>query len=386
MGIPWNWTEEMDSTNEWAKRDAKNGAPSGAVYIADSQTQGKGRIGRRWETPKGSSLALSLLLRPDFEAEHAPMLTLVMGMAACMAIEKITGLTAEIKWPNDVVINKKKTTGILTEMGMSEGKISYVVVGIGINLNMESFPEELVSIYFCAGFPTLEGTASTIKVLEKKGINMIEIGIPFSDPMADGPVIQHAATRALKNGMTLKLLFDQLKDIRKEVQIPLVLMGYLNPIMQYGFKDFCRTCRETGIDGVIIPDLPFKDYMEEYRSIAEEQDVRIIMLITPETSEERIRLIDEHTDGFIYMVSSAAITGAQKDFNAQKQAYFQRIADMNLRNPRMIGFGISNKQTFETASAHAAGAIIGSKFVTLLDEEDGDTEKAADKLLEALKN
>lgn len=239
---------------------------------------------------------------------------------------------------------------------------------------------------FCAGFPTLEGTASTIKVLEKKGINMIEIGIPFSDPMADGPVIQHAATRALKNGMTLKLLFDQLKDIRKEVQIPLVLMGYLNPIMQYGFKDFCRTCRETGIDGVIIPDLPFKDYMEEYRSIAEEQDVRIIMLITPETSEERIRLIDEHTDGFIYMVSSAAITGAQKDFNAQKQAYFQRIADMNLRNPRMIGFGISNKQTFETASAHAAGAIIGSKFVTLLDEEDGDTEKAADKLLEALKN
>lgn len=255
-----------------------------------------------------------------------------------------------------------------------------------INQLFSTKQKDILSIYFCTGFPTLEGTASTIKVLEKKGINMIEIGIPFSDPMADGPVIQHAATRALKNGMTLKLLFDQLKDIRKEVQIPLVLMGYLNPIMQYGFKDFCRTCRETGIDGVIIPDLPFKDYMEEYRSIAEEQDVRIIMLITPETSEERIRLIDEHTDGFIYMVSSAAITGAQKDFNAQKQAYFQRIADMNLRNPRMIGFGISNKQTFETASAHAAGAIIGSKFVTLLDEEDGDTEKAADKLLEALKN
>ena len=255
-----------------------------------------------------------------------------------------------------------------------------------INQLFSTKQKDILYIYFCAGFPTLEGTASTIKVLEKKGINMIEIGIPFSDPMADGPVIQHAATRALKNGMTLKLLFDQLKDIRKEVQIPLVLMGYLNPIMQYGFKDFCRTCRETGIDGVIIPDLPFKDYMEEYRSIAEEQDVRIIMLITPETSEERIRLIDEHTDGFIYMVSSAAITGAQKDFNAQKQAYFQRIADMNLRNPRMIGFGISNKQTFETASAHAAGAIIGSKFVTLLDEEDGDTEKAADKLLEALKN
>ena len=255
-----------------------------------------------------------------------------------------------------------------------------------INQLFSTKQKDILSIYCFSGFPTLEGTASTIKVLEKKGINMIEIGIPFSDPMADGPVIQHAATRALKNGMTLKLLFDQLKEIRKEVQIPLVLMGYLNPIMQYGFKDFCRTCRETGIDGVIIPDLPFKDYMEEYRSIAEEQDVRIIMLITPETSEERIRLIDEHTDGFIYMVSSAAITGAQKDFNAQKQAYFQRIADMNLRNPRMIGFGISNKQTFETASAHAAGAIIGSKFVTLLDEENGNAEKAADKLLEALKN
>lgn len=255
-----------------------------------------------------------------------------------------------------------------------------------INQLFSAKQKDILSIYFCAGFPTLEGTVNTIKALEKKGVNMIEIGVPFSDPMADGPVIQHAATRALKNGMTLNLLFDQLKDIRKEVHIPLVLMGYLNPIMQYGFENFCRTCRETGIDGVIIPDLPFKDYMEEFRPIAEKQDVKVIMLITPETSEERIRLIDEHTDGFIYMVSSAAITGAQNDFNAQKQAYFQRISDMNLRNPRMIGFGISNKQTFETASAHAAGAIIGSKFVTLLDEENGDAEKATDRLLEALKN
>lgn len=254
-----------------------------------------------------------------------------------------------------------------------------------INQLFSTRQKDILSIYFCAGFPTLDGTVNTIKALKKKGINMIEIGIPFSDPMADGPVIQHAATRALKNGMTLNLLFDQLKDIRKEVQIPLVLMGYLNPIMQYGFENFCRTCRETGIDGVIVPDLPFKDYMEEYRPIAEKHNVKVIMLITPETSEERIRLIDEHTDGFIYMVSSAAITGAQSDFNAQKQAYFQRIADMNLRNPRMIGFGISNKQTFEAASAHAAGAIIGSKFVTLLDEENGDAEKATDKLLEALK-
>ena len=154
------------------------------------------------------------------------------------------------------------------------------------------------------------------------------------------------------------------------------LMGYLNPIMQFGFENFCRTCKEVGIDGVIIPDLPFKDYMNEYRPIAEKYDIKVIMLITPETSEERIRLIDEHTDGFIYMVSSAAITGVQKDFGTQKQ----------LRNPRMIGFGISNKQTFETASANAAGAIIGSKFVTLLGDEKGDAEAATDKLLKALNN
>lgn len=245
--------------------------------------------------------------------------------------------------------------------------------------------KDILSVYFCAGFPLPEGTADTLRALQEKGIDMIEIGIPFSDPMADGPVIQHAATRALRGGMTLRRLFGQLADIRRDVHLPLILMGYLNPIMQYGFDAFCRQCRDTGIDGVIIPDLPFKDYMEEYRAVAERYDVKVIMLITPETSEERIRLIDAHTDGFIYMVSSAAITGAQKDFNEQKQAYFRRIAAMQLRNPRMIGFGISNKQTFEAASANAAGAIIGSKFVTLLEACDGDAARATDMLLEALK-
>ena len=162
-------------------------------------------------------------------------------------------------------------------------------------------------------------------------------------------------------------------------------MGYLNPIMQYGFEHFCQDCQTCGIDGVIIPDLPFKDYQLEYRPIAEKYDIKIIMLITPETSEERIRQIDRHTDGFIYMVSSAAITGTQKDFNEQKQAYFRRIESMNLQHPRMIGFGISNRQTYEAATSHAAGCIIGSKFVTLLEEEQGDAEKAVDRLLEALK-
>ena len=244
--------------------------------------------------------------------------------------------------------------------------------------------EKILSIYFCAGHPTLEGTAETIKTLEKKGVDMIEVGIPFSDPMADGPVIQDAATKALRNGMSLKKLFSQLEGIRSDVNMPLILMGYLNPIMQFGFETFCKRCTEVGIDGVIIPDLPFKDYLEEYKPIADKYDIRIIMLITPETSDERIRFIDEHTDGFIYMVSSAATTGAQKEFGDQKQAYFSRINSMNLKHPRMIGFGISNKQTLEAAQANAAGAIIGSKFVNLI-EETQDAAKAMDALLDALK-
>lgn len=254
-----------------------------------------------------------------------------------------------------------------------------------INQLFASSPERLLSLYFCAGAPTLDGTADVIRTLEQKGISMIEIGVPFSDPMADGPVIQEAATKALKNGMSLRLLFEQLKDIRKDVKIPLILMGYMNPVMQFGFERFCQKCVEVGIDGMILPDLPFKDYMEDYKPIADKYDLRIIMLITPETSEERIRFIDENTDGFIYMVSSAAITGAQKEFNEAKQAYFNKVHAMNLKHPTMIGFGISNKQTLESAQANANGAIIGSKFVQLLDKAQGDAAKACDDLYEALK-
>lgn len=185
-------------------------------------------------------------------------------------------------------------------------------------------PKNLLSIYFCAGCPNLEGTADVIRTLEKNGVNMIEIGIPFSDPMADGIVIQNAATRALRNGMSLRLLFEQLQDIRRDVHIPLILMGYLNPIMQFGFENFCRKCTECGIDGVIIPDLPFKDYEESYKAIARKYDIRVIMLITPETDESRVREIDAHTDGFIYMVSSAATTGAQKDFDIQSRPTSRR--------------------------------------------------------------
>ena len=242
---------------------------------------------------------------------------------------------------------------------------------------------KLLSLYFCAGYPSLDNTGEVIKTMQRRGIDMIEVGIPFSDPLADGPVIQSAATQALKNGMSLKKLFGQLKDIKDEVQIPLVLMGYLNPILHYGIEAFCQSCVESGVSGAIIPDLPFKDYQDIVKPVADKYDLRIIMLITPETSEERIRFIDEHTDGFIYMVSSAAITGAQKSFDDAKQEYFRRINDMNLRNPRMIGFGISNKQTLEAAQQNAAGAIIGSKFVTLLNESN-NADEALDKLFDAL--
>ena len=251
------------------------------------------------------------------------------------------------------------------------------------SLFANSKDKKLLSLYFCAGAPTLDSTAEVILTMQEKGISMIEVGIPFSDPMADGPVIQEAATTALKNGMNLRLLFQQLKAIKEQVHIPLVLMGYLNPIMQYGIDAFCQSCVESGVSGVIIPDLPFDDYLESVKPAADKYDIRIIMLITPETSEERIRFIDEHTDGFIYMVSSAATTGAQQSFDEQKQQYFRRINAMNLRNPRMIGFGISNKQTLESAQQNAAGAIIGSKFVQLL-QTHGNAAVALDTLFEAL--
>lgn len=245
---------------------------------------------------------------------------------------------------------------------------------------------KLLSLYFCAGHPSLESTGEIIKTIEKNGIDFLEVGIPFSDPMADGPVIQDAATKALRNGMTLRKLFSQITAVRKEgVKLPLILMGYMNPIYKMGYETFFHTCKEADVDGVIIPDLPFRDYMEEVKPIATKYDIRVIMLITPETSDERIRFIDQNTDGFIYMVSSAATTGAQKEFDEAKQAYFNKVNSMGLQHPRMIGFGISNRQTLESAQKNAAGAIIGSKFVTLLDQLQ-NPQQAIDALLEALRH
>nr|WP_315142366.1 tryptophan synthase subunit alpha [uncultured Flavobacterium sp.] len=236
--------------------------------------------------------------------------------------------------------------------------------------------KKILSIYFSAGYPNLNDTVQIIQDLEKNGVDMIEIGLPFSDPLADGPTIQASSTQALHNGMTTQVLFDQLKDIRKTVNIPLVIMGYFNPMLQYGVEKFCATCAEIGIDGLIIPDLPVDVYAEEYKAIFEQYGLKNIFLITPQTSDERIHFIDSVSDGFIYMVSSASVTGSSAGFGNTQEAYFQRIAQMNLKNPQVIGFGINNAETFQQATQFAKGAIIGSAFITYLKENGTANIKA----------
>lgn len=222
---------------------------------------------------------------------------------------------------------------------------------------------KLLSIYFTAGYPQLNDTVSIIKSLQDAGVDVIEIGMPFSDPLADGPTIQQSGSVALKNGMTSKILFEQLKDIRKDVDIPLILMGYLNPILQFGIEAFCKACAEVGIDGLIIPDLPIAAYQQNYQAIFEAYGLINIFLITPQTSLERIKFIDKISNGFIYMVSSAGTTGSKNEFDKTQLDYFKRIADLKLKNPQIVGFGISNEQTFKQATRFSKGAIIGSAFI-----------------------
>ena len=233
--------------------------------------------------------------------------------------------------------------------------------------------QKLLSIYFTAGYPNLEDTVPIIRGLEKAGVDMIEIGLPFSDPLADGPTIQESSTEALKNGMTTELLFNQLKDIRKSVTLPLIIMGYFNPVLQYGVEAFCKKCQEIGIDGLILPDLPFDVYQEKYEPIFKTYGLSNTFLITPQTSDERIRKIDSASDGFIYMVSSASTTGAKSGFGDAQQAYFDRVAALELKNPQIVGFGISNSATFQAATAKAKGAIIGSAFIKHLTQNGVDT-------------
>jgi len=226
--------------------------------------------------------------------------------------------------------------------------------------------KKLLSIYFSAGYPTLNDTVSIIETLEKSGVDMIEIGLPFSDPLADGPTIQASSTEALKNGMTTEILFNQLKDIRKTVSIPLIIMGYFNPMFQYGIEAFCEKCQEIGIDGLIIPDLPVDVYNEQYKTIFEKYGLINVFLITPQTSIERINFIDSISNGFIYMVSSASVTGSNSGFGDEQTSYFKRIAEMNLKNPQIVGFGIRDNETFTQATQYAKGAIIGSAFIKYL--------------------
>lgn len=233
--------------------------------------------------------------------------------------------------------------------------------------------KKLLSVYFTAGFPKLNDTETIIKDLEKHGVDMIEIGLPFSDPLADGPTIQASSTKALENGMTTELLFDQLISIREEVAIPLIIMGYFNPIMQYGVAEFCKRCEEVGIDGLIIPDLPVKEFNENYKSTFEAHGLINVFLITPQTSDDRIRFIDELSDGFIYMVSSASVTGAKNEFGSTQYNYFERIAAMHLKAPQIVGFGISNAKTFKQATEFGKGAIIGSAFIKHLNIYGKDT-------------
>lgn len=230
--------------------------------------------------------------------------------------------------------------------------------------------KKLLSIYFTAGYPQLDDTVSILQELEKSGVDMIEIGLPFSDPLADGPTIQASSTQALKNGMTTEVLFNQLKDIRKTVDIPLIIMGYFNPILQYGVEAFCKKCKEIGIDGLIIPDLPVDVYHEDYKSIFETYGLINVFLITPQTTVARIHFINSISNGFIYMVSSASVTGNSFGFGAEQTDYFKRISDMKLKNPQIIGFGISNHETFSQATEYANGAIIGSAFIKHLANND----------------
>lgn len=233
--------------------------------------------------------------------------------------------------------------------------------------------KKLVSIYFTAGFPNLNDTKTIIQDLEKSGVDMIEIGLPFSDPLADGPTIQASSTKALQNGMTSEVLFSQLKDIRENVKIPLLIMGYFNPMLQFGVENFCKKCHEIGIDGLIIPDLPLEIYVSEYQEIFEKYNLSNIFLITPQTSEKRILEIDKNSNSFIYMVSSSSVTGSTNGFGEKEMHYFERISKLNLKNPQIIGFGINNKITFDQATAFQKGAIIGSHFVNYL-KNSGNVE------------
>lgn len=244
---------------------------------------------------------------------------------------------------------------------------------------------DILSVFTTAGYPRLESTGETLAALSDAGIDMVEVGMPFSDPMADGPVIQESSAVALREGMTLSTLLRQVKEVRPRLRddMPLVLMGYLNPMICYGIERLFSDCKDAGIDAIIVPDLPFDEYIDVFQTLCRQYDLPMIMLVTPETEPERIRLIDRECDGFIYMVSSASTTGVRDGFDSTQERYFREISEMNLSHPRMIGFGVSNPSTFRMACDYASGAIVGSLFIKYLASESSP-RAAVERLLASL--
>lgn len=229
--------------------------------------------------------------------------------------------------------------------------------------------KRILNVYCTAGYPTLQSTINVMSSLQENGADLIELGMPYSDPLADGPVIQASSSKALQNGMTISTLFNQLKDFRKDITVPVILMGYLNPLLQYGFEKFCAKAAEVGIDGIIIPDIPMYEFQQEYSAVIKKYGLDFIFLVTPETSEERIKKLDQLSSGFLYAVSSSSITGSDKDFSPV-ETYLHKLQSLKLKNPVLVGFGIKDKSTFETACKYANGAIIGSAYIKALESDD----------------
>jgi tryptophan synthase alpha chain len=248
----------------------------------------------------------------------------------------------------------------------------------------ENKKENILNIYFTAGFPDLQDTVKVLKALENSGVDMVEIGMPYSDPTADGPTIQDSSEKALANGMTIHKLFEQLEGIREHVSIPIVLMGYINPVMQYGITEFCEKAGELGIDGTILPDLPFDIYDRELKEVFEKNNISNVFLVTPQTSEERIKELDKTTKGFVYIVSTNSTTGSETKVASDMNDYLRRIKNTSLENPTLIGFNIKDKQSFNNACQYANGAIIGSAFVKMLNTSN-NIEKDIDTFVKKIK-
>jgi tryptophan synthase alpha chain len=244
--------------------------------------------------------------------------------------------------------------------------------------------KRILNVYCTAGYPTLQSTINVMRSLQENGADLIELGMPYSDPLADGPVIQASSSKALQNGMTISTLFNQLKDFRKDITVPVILMGYLNPLLQYGFEKFCAKAAEVGIDGIIIPDIPMYEFEQEYSAVIKKYGLDFIFLVTPETSEERIKKLDQLSSGFLYAVSSSSITGSDKDFSPV-ETYLHKLQSLKLKNPVLVGFGIKDKATFETACKYANGAIIGSAYIKAL-ESDDNVETATREFLNGILN